>query len=205
MKIIQSPSPNKSSGEGYDKTVLMIHKTLGLMPWTLKWLQNPQAQVSAQYIITKTGIIYQLVQNKDMAWHAGRVNNPSARGKRVMLKTNWGSYVNPNKYCIGVENEALINDTWTKPQLKANIWLFKQLRDDPNVAFDGSEDHFITHRDTANDKPDLESWRDKILKSVLVPDKNGDDDRECKKIILDNWRQFGLELKGGKIILFKRS
>jgi len=204
MKIIQSPSPNFSSSS-YDKTVLMIHKTLGLMPWTLEWLQKPRAQASCQYIITKKGVIHQLVSDSDMSWHAGLIYNPSARGRRVMLKTNWGSYVNPNKYCIGIENEALINDTWTTPQLEANIWLFKKLRDDPNVAFDGSEDYFITHKDTASYKPDLESWRDAILKGVLLSEEDEDSDHECKRIILDNWGQFGLETKNGKIILFKRS
>jgi N-acetyl-anhydromuramyl-L-alanine amidase AmpD len=204
MKIIQSPSPNFSSSS-YDKTVLMIHKTLGLMPWTLEWLQKPRAQASCQYIITKKGVIHQLVSDSDMSWHAGLIYNPSARGRRVMLKTNWGSYVNPNKYCIGIENEALINDEPTKEQLEANIWLFKKLRDDKKILFDGNEQNFITHRDTCSYKPNMEIWRNAILKGVLLSEEDEDSDHECKRIILDNWGQFGLETKNGKIILFKRS
>jgi N-acetyl-anhydromuramyl-L-alanine amidase AmpD len=197
MEIIQSPSPNHSSSS-YDKSVVMIHKTLGLMPYTLEWLQNPEAQVSSQYVITKKGVIHQLVKNEDMAWHAGRVYNPTDRGKKIMLKTDWGSYINPNKYCIGIENEALINDAPTKEQLEANIWLFKQLKEDPNVAFDGSPDHFITHRDTASYKVDLDSWRNAILAGVT------DEKEVCDRIVFNSWGEVGFELKGDKIVIFKK-
>jgi hypothetical protein len=51
----------------------------------------------------------------------------------------------------------------------------------------------------------MEIWRNAILKGVLLSEEDEDSDHECKRIILDNWGQFGLETKNGKIILFKRS
>lgn len=196
MDIIQSASPNYSYSN-YDKNVLVLHKTLGLMPHTLAWLRNPDSQVSCQYLITKTGDIHQLVKNRDMAWHAGRIHEPSERAKRVMQKTNWGSYVNPNKYTIGIENEALINDEPTEEQLAANVWLYNYLKGISSVAFDGNEDNFITHKDLTSYKPDLESWRDAILNSVLVPEE------ECV-LTLDSWSQLGIKVEGKKIIMYKK-
>ena len=61
MKIIQAPSPNFSKSN-YKKIGVQIHQTLGLMPSTLGWLRNPKAQASAHFLITKKGVIYQLVQ-----------------------------------------------------------------------------------------------------------------------------------------------
>jgi len=199
MQIIQSPSPNHSSSS-YDKTVVILHKTLGYMPWTLQWLQNPSAQVSAQYLITKKGEIHQLVADEDMAWHAGRVYYPSTRAKAVMLKTSWGSYVNPNKYSIGIENEALANDKWTPEQLKANAWLYKKLRDDPKVAFDGGSESFITHKDVTSYKPSLDLWRDVILKEVQKDEESG-----CE-VVLTDWSQLGLKVgQNGLITIYKKS
>lgn len=196
MEIINSPSPNFSEST-LPKTTLVIHKTLGLMPGTLEWLRSQHSQVSSQYLITKKGEIHQLVQNGDMAWHSGRIYNPSNRAKKVMLKTSWGSYINPNKYCIGIENEALINNEPTKEQLEANIWLFKTLKDDPSVNFNGNPDHFITHKDITSYKPDMELWRNKILSGI---DTASDD---CK-LVLDNWNQLKIEVVDGKIVLSRR-
>jgi len=198
MNIIQSPSPNFSRSS-HGKTVVMIHKTLGLMPGTLYWLQSRQSQASSQYLITKKGVIYQLAKNTDTAWHAGRIYNPSDRAKKVMLKTNWGTYMNPNKYCIGIENEALLGEPITPEQLKANIWLFKRLKEDVKVLFDGSPSHFLTHRDTSSYKPDMEDWRFSILEGVANELPNTD----CK-VVLDNWGQFRSEIINGQIVISRR-
>lgn len=169
MEITQRPSPNYSSS-GYDKTLGVTHKTLGLMPGCLEWLTMKESQVSSNYLITKKGEIYQLVQDKDMAWHAGNVSNPSDKFKKLALKQYWGSYVNPNKYSIGIEFEALINDKWTKEQMEAGKWLVDKL----NLK------DWITHRDITSYKPYMDDWLNELLKPG-----DGDTPEEIKKQIIN--------------------
>ncbi len=195
MLKIQSPSPNFST-VGMIKTTVVLHKTLGLMPGTLEWMENPQSQVSCHYLVTKKGEVHQLVDPKNTAWHAGAIYYPSDRAKRIMLKTSWGSYINPNKYCIGIENEGLINDTFTDKQLEANILLMKDIIKDKENDFNGDPDYVITHRDITNYKPNLEIWRDAILQGIKEPQTNN-------MLILDNWGQLKIEMKDSKIILYK--
>jgi len=191
FRIIQSPSPNFQPSI-YTKFGIQIHKTLGLMPETLAWLRNPRAWVSSHYLIAKNGDIHQLVQLKDRCWASGRINRPSQRAKNIMLKTRWGGYVKPGHYLIQIEFECLLNETYTEEQYQSAVWLFGQF------GFDITEENFLTHRDTAIDKPNLEEERFEILRRLKEPD-------ECdsKRLVLDNWKQFGVKVENGKIIIFK--
>jgi len=119
MEIIQSPSPNFTSGRGGKKIVaIVVHITAGLMPGCLSWLRNPKSKASAHYLVTKAGAIHQLVQDKDMAWHAGFVN-----------KLMWDLYdgSNPNRYTIGIEFECISGGELTEPQYQSGLWLIDML------------------------------------------------------------------------------
>lgn len=108
-------SPNFRPGRNGRKPIAIVdHITAGLYPGCLVWMQNPKAQASAQYLITKKGRIFQLVKDEDTAWHAGAVNKP-----------NWPLYdgTNPNQYTIGIEHEALAGEGLTEEQFKASAWL----------------------------------------------------------------------------------
>jgi N-acetylmuramoyl-L-alanine amidase len=52
-------------------------------------LCNPKSKVSSHFVIGQNGKIYRLVQDNQIAWHAG--------------KSCWGKYKNLNKYSIGIE------------------------------------------------------------------------------------------------------
>ncbi len=196
MKIIQSPSPNFSISK-YTKIGIQIHKTLGLMPSTLEWMRNSRSWVSAHYLITKKGEIHQLVQLKDRSWSAGRITTRSLsdRAKKIMIKTIWGTYVKPGHYLVQVEYECLLNETFTEQQYEASSWLYSQL------GFDIEKDKFLTHQDTAIDKPDLEKERKEIIRRLFyIPE----DPCDSKPLVLDSWRQLGITVEAGKIILFKK-
>lgn len=135
MQIIQASSPNYSAGRNGKKIIAIVnHITAGLMPGTLSWLQNPAAKASAHYLVTKTGIIYQLVSDDNTAWHAGAVNKP-----------NWSLYdgSNPNRYTIGIEHECLSGEELTEKQYQATLWLQKQLAQNHSIPID--TDHIIGH------------------------------------------------------------
>src|SRR5690606_13612290 len=79
----------ESDGNSIDYVI--IHTTQGSYSGTISWFQNPSSKVSAHYVIRSSdGEITQMVQNKDIAWHAG----------------NW----NYNVHSIGIEHEGYVSD-----------------------------------------------------------------------------------------------
>ena len=76
----------------YNINWIVIHVTQGSYSGTISWFQNPNAQASAHYIFKQDGTeITQMVQEKDIAWHAG----------------NWDY----NKHSIGLEHEGYVGST----------------------------------------------------------------------------------------------
>lgn len=160
MNIIQKPSPNFSPGFT-QKDTLVLHQTLGMMPGCLDWLTNKVSQVSAHYLITKEGVIYQLVQNKDVAWHAGNISNPTARGLKI-LKPELGGFMNPNKHCIGIEFESLQGQNLTEAQYTSGVELAKSLNL-PNI---------VEHKDIASYKADCAAGIYEEFMARLTPQTN---------------------------------
>ncbi|MBM4344899.1 MAG: N-acetylmuramoyl-L-alanine amidase [Deltaproteobacteria bacterium] len=82
-------------GVGSIKTVV-VHTIQGSYAGCISWFKNPSAQVSAHYVISKTGAITQMVKEKDIAWHVGSENG----------------------YTIGIEHEGYVSDAnWVTPQM----------------------------------------------------------------------------------------
>lgn len=50
---------------------VVIHDIEGSAAGAISWFQNPNAHASAHYVIGYDGAITQMVQDKDIAWHAG--------------------------------------------------------------------------------------------------------------------------------------
>jgi N-acetylmuramoyl-L-alanine amidase len=66
------PSPNHAPRGGADIKMIVLHATVGSGASALAWLTNPASRVSSHYLIYKTGSIYQLVADSEVAWHAGK-------------------------------------------------------------------------------------------------------------------------------------
>ena len=94
---------------------IIIHytdmKTLGL---AIKRLQSGIAKVSCHYIISKRGTVYQLVQEKDIAWHAGI--------------SKWGKDVNLNNKSIGIELDNNGSENYPVKQIKSLIKLLRKIK-----------------------------------------------------------------------------
>lgn len=191
-QILQSPSPN-FSGSTYEKIGVMIHKTLGSMPSTLDWLRNPAAQVSSHYLVAKEGPIHQLVQLNKRPWSAGRITTRSLsdRAKQIMLKTPSGSYVKPGHYLVQIEVECLEYETYTNKQYKDIVQICNSL------PYDVTEMNLLTHKDTASDKPNLDTERTEILR-LLNPTT------EKNELVLERWTQLRIRFENKKIILFSK-
>jgi hypothetical protein len=80
---------NYSTGRTSAITAVVIHVTQGSYAGTISWFQNPDAQVSAHYVVRSAdGEVTHMVADADTAWHA-RSGNP---------------------YSVGIEHEGFIDD-----------------------------------------------------------------------------------------------
>ena len=155
MKIIKVPTSNYSISK-YTKIGVEIHKTGGTD--SLTELTAKGTNKSANALFARNGNVYELVDGKYRAWSSGRINQPSKRAKAIMLKTLWGTYVKPGYYLWQFEFECLFDETFTEEQYVSFI---AYCREKKIIIIPML---FLTHKDTAIDKPDLEVERSEILR-----------------------------------------
>ncbi|WP_082135201.1 N-acetylmuramoyl-L-alanine amidase [Puniceibacterium sp. IMCC21224] len=67
------------------------------------WLCNTESQVSAHYVISEAGIVWQLVDEADRAWHAGA--------------GRWGAVTDVNSRSIGIELANTGTQPFSEPQM----------------------------------------------------------------------------------------
>lgn len=70
-----------------------------------QWLCNPQAEVSAHYLISPKGHVIQMVREEDRAWHAGA--------------GAWGAVTDVNSHSIGIELSNTGSQPFAAPQMAA--------------------------------------------------------------------------------------
>lgn len=89
--------------------MLVMHATAGRETGDLYTLSGRDKThlVSTHYYITKAGACYQLVRDRDIAWHAG--------------VTWWQGEEDANRYSIGVELENLQNGRDPYPQVQMQV------------------------------------------------------------------------------------
>ncbi|MFI7395246.1 N-acetylmuramoyl-L-alanine amidase [Streptomyces tendae] len=112
---------------GHEITSIVIHDTEGSYSSALGVFQNSLSYASAHYLIRASdGLVTQLVQNKDEAWHAAN-------------KTL-------NMHSIGIEHEgyAIKDGSWyTEPQYESSAALVKYLAGKYDIPLD--REHVLGH------------------------------------------------------------
>lgn len=123
MTVTKRETPNFRTGRRGDIPVDMIvdHITEGTAESTYSWFASPKSQVSSHYHVRKDGRIDQFVDEKDEAFHAGRILNPTAP---LVIERDG---VNPNWYSIGIEHECLSGEELTPIQREASIELHRDI------------------------------------------------------------------------------
>ena len=120
MKILCNFSPNYSKKIRKKEIKLAIIHYTGMQSEieSIKRLKNPKFKVSCHYLINRNGKIFQMVKEKNIAWHAG--------------KSKWKKFNKINENSIGIE---LVNkghqfgyQNFSKFQIKSLIWLCKKLK-----------------------------------------------------------------------------
>jgi N-acetylmuramoyl-L-alanine amidase len=113
LSIIDRPADaNHYGGVRVGYRYIALHATGGT--WSLPWLtttsplSNP---VSVHRLIEKDGTLYKLVQDEDVAWHAGY---------GVIGAIGPNAIVNFNKVSLGIELENM--DDFKDPYPEAQLW-----------------------------------------------------------------------------------
>ncbi len=102
MVLTDHPSPNHDSREGQGIDMLVLHYTgMQTLEAAVARLTDPDAEVSAHYLVTESGGVIRLVDEGDRAWHAG--------------VSSWRGATNINARSIGVEIENPGHDFGYQP------------------------------------------------------------------------------------------
>ena len=119
----------RREADGLDVRFIVIHDAETDYAGTIKIFQDPLAYVSAHYVLRSSdGQITQMVDNKNVAWHAG----------------NW----NVNMHAIGYEHEgfAIQGATWyTEAMYQASAALTRHLAAEYAIPLDRG--HIVGHDD----------------------------------------------------------
>ncbi len=138
MKIISNYSVNHSKKKRSEKKIkfVIIHYT-GMQSEieSIKRLKNPRAKVSCHYFINRKGNVIQMVNDLNIAWHAG--------------KSKWKDFSNLNSNSLGIE---LVNkghdhgyQNFSNLQIKSLIKLCKILKKKYSIK----KENFLGHSDIA--------------------------------------------------------
>ena len=90
-KVIDlSPNCSKTIRPNKDIKFIIIHYT-GMQSEieSIKRLKNTKSKVSCHYLINRKGLVFQMVKDNKVAWHAG--------------KSKWKAFRNLNENSIGIE------------------------------------------------------------------------------------------------------
>lgn len=161
-------SPNFVVGT-VPKIGFIIHGTIGSYESAVNWLcESPEERLrkygektysSAHYVVAKDGRYTKLVEEKDEAWHAGTISNPTEYAAKVLPKTIFNTYKNPNQSFIGIELEWFPNDVVTSQQYDVVCDIIKR---------SGIVDPIILcHKEVASFKSDFQK-ADKSLDLSIV-------------------------------------
>jgi N-acetylmuramoyl-L-alanine amidase len=111
--------------------VILHHTTNPTAAQALATLTDPARMVSAHYLVARDGTIYQLVDERDRAWHAGA--------------SRWGADTDINSASIGIE----LDNTGVEPYPAAQIEALLKLLADIQARHDIPRANFLAHGDIA--------------------------------------------------------
>ena len=128
MKISKIPSPNFDKIERTLKYIIIHYTGMKSQKIAIKRLQSRVAKVSTHYLISKRGVIYQMVKDQHVAWHAG--------------KSRWGNDKNLNLKSIGIELVNKGDEKFPFLQIKSLCMLIKYLKNRHKIQKKNVLGHF---------------------------------------------------------------
>jgi len=126
--------PSKNFDQRRPNFVIIHHTGSDTVEQAIRTLTDPAREVSAHYLVGRDGIIYQLVDERARAWHAG--------------KSQWGSDTDLNSSSLGIE----LDNNGREPFSEAQITALLALLDDIKRRYDIPTSNFLGHSDIAPER-----------------------------------------------------
>lgn len=127
--VIQMPSPNFDERR---PNYVIIHQTSDdTVDEALATLLDPERKVSSHYLIGRDGTLYQLVDERRRAWHAGA--------------SYWAGNTDMNSASIGIELDNNGAEPFAEPQIRRLLQLLGDLQQRYRIP----PANFLAHGDVA--------------------------------------------------------
>lgn len=165
--MIDLPSPNHDERRGAKIRYLILHYTgMKTGAAALERLCDPVAEVSSHYTVEEDGLIYQHVDEKRRAWHAGA--------------SYWQGTTDLNTHSIGIEIVNRGHD-WGLPKFKPKqIHALVELCHDVMLRNDIAPEDVLAHSDIAparkKDPGERFPWKDLALEGIGIWPVPSDED-----------------------------
>ncbi len=111
--------------------VIIHHTTNDNADQSLRTLTDPARSVSAHYLVARNGTIYQLVDERARAWHAGA--------------SKWGSETDVNSSSLGIELDNNGHEPFPEAQISALLALLGDIQNRYRIP----STNFLGHADVA--------------------------------------------------------
>jgi hypothetical protein len=133
-KAIWRQAASENFGKRPDDTdidTVVLHATAGGLVGTLGWFGNPDSGVSSHYVVAKDGRVFQMVEEKKLAHHAGR--------------SEYQDREDFNDFSIGIEivNKNDGKDPYPPDQFEAMVELMSYLVE----KYEIKREWIVTHAD----------------------------------------------------------
>ncbi len=154
--VIKHASPNfNARRNGVRPDMIVLHYTaMDSADAALQRLCDPDSEVSAHYLIASDGRVWNLVDDTERAWHAGR--------------GSWGGVDDINSRSIGIELDNTGTQPFSEPLMCALEELLRQLMTRWNIP----PERVIAHSDMAperkSDPGSRFDWRRLALQGLSI-------------------------------------
>jgi N-acetylmuramoyl-L-alanine amidase len=177
LNIIDAPSPNFDARELPVSMIVLHYTGMESAQAAIDRLRDPEAKVSAHYLVDEDGGILRLVDERHRAWHAGR--------------SHWRGVTDVNSASIGIE---LVNPglefgyrPFTKAQMGALIPLVADIKERHRIT----RGNVVGHSDVAparkQDPGELFNWHALARLRLALP-------RPTKNLVDPGWPDAGFML-----------
>lgn len=175
--IIDTPSPNFDERTAPVSMIVLHYTGMRDAASAIAWLANPEAKVSAHYVVTEDGQVIRMVPEEKRAWHAGRAH--------------WRGITDVNSASVGIEIVNPGHEFGYRPfpdeQIEALMPLVQGIKDRHGIT----RGNIVGHSDVAparkQDPGELFPWSKLARLRLALP-------RPTRNLMDPGWTEAGFLL-----------
>ena len=177
LPIVDAPSPNFDARELPISMIVLHYTGMESAQAAIDRLRDPEAKVSAHYLVDEDGTILRLVDERHRAWHAGR--------------SHWRGVTDVNSASIGIEIVNPGHEFGYRPFPEAQMGALIPLVADIKERHSITRGNVVGHSDVAparkQDPGELFNWHALARLRLALP-------RPTKNLVDPGWPDAGFML-----------